>query len=203
MHHRYQAVLFDFDGVLVDSEPVHWACWRRVLGVFGIDLDWEHYQRSFIGVSDRKMIEELARLAPTPVSPDQIYLQYPEKNALFRKEMLASLPLSPGARELLGELRDYKLGVVSSSGRAEVEPILAAAKFLPFFGVTICGEDVTRHKPHPEPYQLAAARLGVTEALVVEDSEAGKASGRAAGFDVLRISSPEQMVEQVREWLVG
>ena len=60
MSSGYDAILFDFDGVLVDSEPLHWECWREVVSPYGLDLTWEDYARECIGVSDRKMIQALA-----------------------------------------------------------------------------------------------------------------------------------------------
>jgi HAD superfamily hydrolase (TIGR01509 family) len=82
-----------------------------------------------------------------------------------------------------------------------VEPILEACGLRGHFEVAVFGEDVTRHKPDPEPYRKAAGLLGISRALVVEDSEAGVASGRAAGFDVLRIPDPHEMAALVRRRL--
>jgi sugar-phosphatase len=101
-------------------------------------------------------------------------------------------------RELLASLDGYRLAVVSSSGRAEIEPVLEAAGVRRHFQTIVTGEDVRELKPSPEPYRTAAARLGITRALVVEDSPAGIASGRAAGFEVLEIVEAEQMAGLLR-----
>lgn len=193
----YQAVLFDFDGVLVDSEPIHYACWRAVLEPIGIALDWEHYHRHFIGLSDRRMAEEVALLAPAPVSADAIYALYPRKAELFAIEMQRRLPFAPGVQELLPRLGAFQIAVVTSSGRAEVEPVLDAGGLLPLLAASVYLEDVTRHKPDPEPYLRAAQLLGVDRALVVEDSVAGQAAGRAAGFPVLAIPHPRDTARLV------
>jgi beta-phosphoglucomutase len=198
----YEAILFDFDGVLVDSEPIHFDCWREVLAPFGIDLDWPTYHRTFIGVSDRTMLNALAPLARRPVTAGQLYHLYPAKKELFRARILVQPPLSHGLMELLSELAGFRLAVVTSSGRAEVKPVLEACGIEPFLSAAVFGDDVQSHKPAPEPYQRAAALLGVERALVVEDSDAGVASGRAAGFDVLRIPEPHRMVELVRQHLL-
>lgn len=198
MPQRYQAVLFDFDGVLVDSEPIHYECWSQVLLPFGIQLDWTYYHRHFIGISDRRMAEELAGMADPPVSADVIYAQYPRKTELFRERMNLSLPIAPDIVDLLRNLNGYRLGVVSSSTRIEVEPVLEKAGLLPYLHVTVCGDDVTNLKPDPEPYRKAAAYLNVEHVLVVEDSDTGEASGLAAGFDVLRIPKPEHTATMVR-----
>ena len=198
---RHDAILFDFDGVLVDSEPVHFACWREILRPFGIPLQWADYAAHCIGVSDRAMIDTLVRLAGRPEDFEVIYARYPEKKALFRERMLADPPMPASTKQLLEELKGLPLAVVTSSGRAEVEPILAKLGVLPRLAAAIYGDQVKRLKPDPEPYLMAAARLGCKAPLVVEDSEAGCASGRAAGFEVLRVRRPDEVAAQVRQAL--
>jgi HAD superfamily hydrolase (TIGR01509 family) len=198
----YEAVLFDFDGVLVDSEPVHFDCWREVLEPFGIKLDWEIYHSHFIGISDLAMLEDLARLRQPPADVELLWQQYPRKRALFRERMLSGSPITPAVRELLAGLDGLRLAVVSSSGRDEIDPILRAGGVRECFGTLVCREDVTEYKPAPAPYLTAAQRLQVMRALVVEDSAAGIASGKAAGFDVLEIPVAARMPELLRAHLM-
>jgi len=194
----YEAILFDFDGVLVDSEPVHFECWRDVLKPFGIRLDWETYRARFIGISDLAMLRDLALLRQPPVEVELLWQQYPRKRALFRQKMLEGAPITPAVRELLAGLGGMRLAVVSSSGRDEIEPILTAGGIRACFGALVCREDVTEYKPAPAPYLKAAELLGVRRALVVEDSPAGIASGKAAGFDVLEVSEAAGMPDLLR-----
>jgi beta-phosphoglucomutase len=196
----YEAILFDFDGVIVDSEPIHFDCWREVLAPLRIDFTWDYYHAHFIGISDRRMAEELSAMADPPVSPETIYARYGDKTELFRARMRNQLPFAPGIVDFVASLR-LPVGVVTSSRRSEVEPVLEAGGLLASLAVTVFAEDVTRHKPDPEPYRKAAEHLGVRKALVVEDSQAGEMSGRAAGFDVLRIPHPEDTVRLVRRRL--
>jgi len=198
----YEAILFDFDGVLLDSEPLHFACWRQVLATLGIDLDWECYRDHCIGVADREMVAFMAALAPMPVTFEQLWELYPLKSRLYVERVADNPPFPEGTRRLLPALsRSYKLAVVSSSGRKEVEPLLEAGGLRPYFATIVAGEDVERHKPAPEPYLTAARRLGVSRALVVEDSEPGVASGLAAGFDVLRIECADRLSEALADYL--
>jgi beta-phosphoglucomutase len=194
----YEAILFDFDGVLVDSEPVHFECWREVLAPFGIDLDWEMYRTRFIGVSDLAMLEDLAKLRNPPLDVDVLWLEYPRKRALFRARMADGSAITPAVRELLAALDGTPLAVVSSSGRDEIEPILTAAGVRSRFVALVCREDVTEYKPAPAPYLKAAELLGVRRPLVVEDSVAGIASGKAAGFDVLEVPAAANMPDLLR-----
>ncbi len=194
----FEAILFDFDGVLVDSEPLHYECWYEIIAPYGLVLTWENYAANCIGVSDRAMIETLCRVTGRPEAFDEIWAQYPAKKALFRRRAVEKVPMPHPTRELLGSLDSYRLAVVSSSGRAEIEPVLEAAGVRRHFEIIVTGEDVRELKPSPEPYRTAAERLGITRALVIEDSPAGIASGRAAGFEVLEIVEAEQMAALLR-----
>jgi beta-phosphoglucomutase len=189
----YDSVLFDFDGVLADTEPIHWACWTETLAPLAIELSWDTYRANCIGVADRDMLGFLASLATRPIDPESLRLQYAAKKDLFRRRILEADPCAAETVALIRSLRDYRLAVVTSSGRLEVEPVLERAGIRENLGTVVYGEDVARHKPDPEPYLLAAARLGSVRPLVVEDSEAGVASARAAGFDVIQVASTAQV----------
>ena len=93
--------------------------------------------------------------------------------------------------------------MVSSSSASEIEPLLVAGGIRGHFDTIVGGSDVQRHKPAPEPYLLAASRLGVDRALVLEDSAAGIASGRAAGFEVLTVRHPSEVAGLLRDRLAG
>lgn len=198
---RYEAILFDFDGVLADTEPVHHAAWAEALAPHGIELDWPTYRAHCVGLSDHDLVAFVASRAGRQADYERLWAEYPRKQDLFRRRVLAEPPIREEVRELLGCLDGYKLGLVSSSSRAELEPLLRRAGIRDRFQTLVCGEDVTRPKPEPEPYLLAAERLGVSRVLVVEDSEAGLASGRAAGFEVLRIPDARRTADLVRERL--
>jgi beta-phosphoglucomutase len=194
----YDSILFDFDGVLADTEPIHWACWAETLAPLDIELTWEIYRANCIGVADRNMLVFLASLATRAVDPESLRPQYAVKKALFRRRIQEANPCSAGIVELIRSLADYKLAVVTSSGRLEVEPVLERAGIREHLEAAVFGEDVTRHKPDPEPYLLAAARLKANHPLVVEDSGAGVASARAARFDVIQVTGPVQVAELTR-----
>ncbi len=197
----YDAILFDFDGVLVDSEPVHFQCWDEILSEFGMTLEWEKWAAECIGVSDRQMLERMSRQVTPHIDVETLYGTYPRKRDRFRELMEQRMPFFEGARELFDSLKDYRLALVTSSGRPEVEPVLRKAGLFEYFDASVCFGEVERIKPYPDPYLKAAALVGAKKPLVVEDSDAGEASGRAAGFDVLRVASSAEVPEALRRKL--
>src|SRR5690349_21272078 len=121
---RYDAILFDFDGVLLDSEPLHCACWAEVLAPFGVKLSWEDYCRRYAGVDDRIMLQTIASEAHPPLDWETLWMQYDAKRELFRQR-IRNPAFSPALPDLLDRLHgQYKLAVVSSSSRMEIEPPL-------------------------------------------------------------------------------
>ncbi|MEO8592396.1 MAG: HAD family phosphatase [Candidatus Solibacter sp.] len=197
----FQAIFFDFDGVLLDTEPIHCACWAEILAPAGITLSWEYYRENAIGIDDRDVLRTLARNATPPLDFDTLWALYPAKRRLFQQRV-ADPPFDSELKTLLPSLeRDYKLAVVSSSSASEIEPLLVAGGIRQHFQTIVGGSDVTRHKPAPEPYLLAGSRLGVERALVLEDSAAGIASARAAGFEVLPVRHPSEVAGLIRDRL--
>jgi len=186
----FDAILFDFDGVLADTEPVHWTCWAEVLKPLGVILTWEYYRDNCIGIDDRDMLRMMAACTDPPADWEAMWAQYPKKKELFRARMLTAPPFDTALDELLTRLHQtHKLAVVSSSSRTEIDPLLVAGKLRAHFDTLVCSEDLPRErlKPAPDPYLLAAQQTQAYRPLVLEDSAAGIASGRAAGFEVIAI----------------
>jgi HAD superfamily hydrolase (TIGR01509 family) len=190
----FDSILFDFDGVLADTEPVHCACWAEVLAPQGIALEWGAYRERYMGIDDREMLRMLAAEAAPQLSWEDLWTLYPAKKERFRARVMAAPPFDPALPAFLSALsRRYMLAVVSSSSCSEIEPMLEAGGLRRYFRTVVGSESVKRHKPAPDPYLLAAERLGVRTPLVLEDSEAGLASGRAAGFEVLAVKHPAEV----------
>jgi HAD superfamily hydrolase (TIGR01509 family) len=197
----YEAILFDFDGVLADTEPLHFESWSEALEPIGISLDWKTFKKHCIGIPDRVVAEFFRGLVHPPADFAAVWARHATKRDLFLSKLREKPCFVPGLSELINSLRSYKLGVVSASSRVEIEPALEAAGIRHCFEVVIGTEDVVRTKPAPDPYLLAMRRLGVGRALAVEDSEAGVASATAAGLDVLRVPRPADMPGLLRSWL--
>lgn len=200
----WDALLFDFDGVLADTEPVHWRCWNEILAPFSIQLTWEIFERECIGVSDRALIERLASQRRPPIPFDDLWSRYPSKKELFRTRIAEAPPFVAETVALVRELsQSYKLAVVTSSARTEIEPALLNGGIRACFQELVCGKEVENLKPAPDPYLKAAEMLGARNPLVIEDSDSGVASARAAGFEVLRISDVRGAAKAVREFLIA
>ena len=196
---EYEAILFDFDGVLGDTEPLHFESWAEALEPLGISLDWPTFEKHCVGIPDRVVAEFFRGLVHPPADFDAVWARHPLKRDLFLRKLREKPFYSPEIPALIRSMRGYKLGVVSASSRIEIDAALEAAGILRCFEVVIGTEDVERTKPAPDPYLLALRRLGVAKALAVEDSEAGVASATAAGLDVLRVPRPADMPGLLRK----
>jgi beta-phosphoglucomutase len=187
--------LFDFDGVLADTEPIHYQSWRSVLEPLGISVSWETYRSNFVGVADDDVVPRVLKISDRAAAQAMVE----RKRAVFRAALEVSPPFLKETLSLLRDLSSrYAMAVVSSSARTEVEPPLVRAGVRDCFRLVITFEDVTHVKPAAEPYLKAARLLGAQRPLVIEDSPSGIAAGEAAGFDVLRIESPDRLAESVQ-----
>lgn len=198
MHPQPEAILFDFDGVLADTEPLHWACWAEVIRPLGMSISWQDYQDHCIGISDREFLEVLGRVSDPPHPIDELWPLYPLKKQMFAERASTGNLISAKTKQLLQDLSGYQLAVVTSSATLEISSILLAENVLSLFDTCVYGDQVRNLKPNPEPYQTAMQRLGVTRAIVLEDSVPGVQSGRAAGCEVLEIRHPSEVPGRLR-----
>jgi HAD superfamily hydrolase (TIGR01509 family) len=174
-----------------------------MLATLGVTLTWEYYRDDCIGIDDREMLRAIGAMAAPPRDWETLWELYPAKRALFQAEMTHP-SFEPRLVSLLATLHQtHPLAVVSSSACGEIEPLLVAGGIRHYFGTVVGGDSVRRQKPAPDPYLLAAERLGVTSALVLEDSAAGMASAHAAGFEVLQVRHPSEVADLLGRWLSG
>jgi HAD superfamily hydrolase (TIGR01509 family) len=178
------AVLWDMDGTLVDSEPLHQRTLLDVLASVGVESVSDLFE-STIGLSEGDVHAHCVdRFGLSIGAPEWIAF----RNAAYAREAQALRP-RPGALEALRALASRGIGqaVVSNSSRPVLDISLGALHLQEVLAVTVSRTDVRRGKPDPEPYLRAASLLGVAaaDALVIEDSPTGAASGLAAGMRVL------------------
>lgn len=190
-----RAVIFDFDGVLVNSEPLHFHALHEALRGEGIAISEEEYLREYVAYDDRGSIRIALERHGRPSSPERIVAVAAVKAAAFER-LLADVPFYPGARELVrGLAAEMPVAIASGARREEIERILRAGGVREAFSAVVGADDVARTKPDPEPYLAAHALvaprvpgLSPAECLVFEDTIPGIAAGRAAGMKVVGVA---------------
>lgn len=199
-----RAVLFDFDGVIVDTESLHWAALNEVLGLHGIEeVSWERYCQEMLGLDDRGLFVGAYAQAGVVLSQEELRRLIGEKSRRFLARAARQSVLLPGAAEFIQSLsRRYPLAICSGALRPEIEAILEATGLRQHFGVIVSAEDVDRGKPDPQGYLLAmrgvqeTARLNAplqpAECLVVEDSYPGIEAAKEAGMMCLAVATSVQ-----------
>jgi len=197
-----QAVLFDFDGVLVDSEPIRFKAGARALEEIGVCLTWDRFMRYWLGRTDAAGLRDL--LGDRFEADGQRVVA--RRNALY-EERLDEVPAFPDTLRLMERVPDgTKLAMATGSRRMEVDRILTRLSLLSRFHAIVTAEDYARAKPAPDPFLAAARRLDLPPAscLVIEDSLAGVTAAHAAGMPVVAVDRGRGAVglEQAT-WTVG
>jgi HAD superfamily hydrolase (TIGR01509 family) len=183
-----QAIFFDMDGLLIDSEPLWFEVESEVMAHLG--GQWSAAdQQALVGGSLARTVDYLLTRATRPVPRDEVGRWLVDGlTALLRER---GVPVLPGARELLAEVTSARIpnALVTSSERQIMEAVIP--KIGMTFGATVCAEDVRESKPAPEPYLRAAELLGVEPGgcIVLEDSPNGVAAAEAAGCLVVAVPS--------------
>ncbi|WP_394435374.1 HAD family hydrolase [Streptomyces sp. SGAir0957] len=183
-----QAVLLDMDGTLVDTEGFWWDAESAVFEALGHTLD-PAWKKVVVG-------GPMTRSAGFLIEATGADITIPEMTVLlndaFERRISQSLPLMPGAARLLGELAAHQVptALVSASHRRIIDRVLHSLGAR-HFRLTVAGDEVSRTKPHPDPYLLAASGLGAEPArcAVIEDTATGVAAAEAAGCHVVAVPS--------------
>ena len=193
---KVQAVLFDFNGVIIDDERVHLELFQEVLGRQGVALDEELYWREFLGMDDRGAFTGAWEHA-LGKSPDEAHLSdmIREKANLYRKRLEEGLPLYEGSVSLIRTLsKSLPLGIVSGALREEIRRTLQIAGLEKAFGFIVSAEDTLRGKPDPEGYRIGFEQLkksgfsgSAGDVLVIEDSVQGVEAARDAGMKTFAV----------------
>ena len=195
-----KAIIFDMDGLMIDSERVTFECYQERLKDMNLTMDEEFY-KTLLGKPIKGIYQRFYDVYGNDF-PIQNVIQDVHQLMAERFET-EGVPVKKGLVELLHYLKDnnYKTIVSTSSNRDRVDKILAQAKITEFFDDSICGDEVTKGKPNPEVFLKSCQKLGVNvdEAIVLEDSEAGIQASYDANIKVICIPDmkyPEKQYEE-------
>jgi beta-phosphoglucomutase len=185
------AIVFDFDGVLVDSEPVHEAAIRAAVRELGMDFTPQTYRTRYLGLDDRDIYAAIARGHDRPLSESDLARLNELKWAHVKDSFAKGLaPPLPGAIELFrAAAAAGPVAICSGARRQEIDLVLASLALGGLPRVIVSADDVARSKPDPESYRLAAARLRMApgECVAIEDTDKGVRSALAAGLKVIAV----------------
>lgn len=201
-----RAALFDFNGVLVDDEPIHFRLFREVLADEGVDaermLPESEYWSHFVGLDDRACLRELLERAGRDAGAERIARLTARKSSYYQQLIRAEgYPFFPGAAELVRDLAraELPMGIVSGALREEVEGALRQEGLRSCFKALVTADDVAASKPDPEGYRKGVEALNGApplpdrllhphEILAIEDTSAGVEAARGAGLAVLAVA---------------
>jgi beta-phosphoglucomutase len=186
------AIVFDFDGVLADSEPLHLAAYQQVFSTLGVTLTHEDYYANFLGYDDEGVFKVMASRQGWPLDAAGIAALVAEKSRVFDEVISRHDVLYPGAAAAVERLASsYPLGIASGALRHEIETVLRSAHLDGHFRFIVAAGDTVESKPAPDPYVRAAQlhRLPAPVCLAIEDSRWGIFSAKQAGLKCVGITN--------------
>lgn len=201
-----QAIIFDFDGVIVDTERIHFQTLQRVLEEEQIPLSWEEYTQTYLAMDDRNCFRTALTEHGRLLTSEKVKELIARKADYFFGAVPDTVTLFPGVKRFIRQgAETYPLAIASGALREEIELILGKVGLREFFSVVVAAEDVVKGKPDPESYITALARLNrsrpdrpvkPSECLVIEDSRHGVIAAVTAGMRCLAVTNsypPEEL----------
>jgi beta-phosphoglucomutase len=192
----FQAVIFDFDGVILDSEPLHYEACSQVFKQLGLALNYAEYVEKYLGLSDKEMFPKFFSAKNFRFSSDKINTLIEEKTKQYQEiiKQCDSLPMIDSVDRYIDFISQKipKLAICSGSTRNEIMAVLTKLKhgeLQTYFNTIVTSEDVRHGKPSPEGYLLTAKRMNVcpSQCLVIEDAPHGIEAAKAAGMHVIAL----------------
>lgn len=212
-----KAVLFDFNGVIINDEPLHEKLIEQILIEENLRPIPGEFQQVCLGRSDRVCLTELLNRRGRVVSESYLIQLMQRKAQAYQQQLdsMQKLPLYSGLDDLIFQVRSLhlKLAIVSGAMRSEIELVLNRANLAPHFPVIVAGDDITTSKPEPDGYLLAVERLNQeypdlqlqpSECLAIEDTPAGIQAAKRAGISVVGVANtyPFHMMQRRANWAV-
>jgi HAD superfamily hydrolase (TIGR01509 family) len=186
-----RAVIFDFDGVIADTEPLHCRAFANVLAGRSISLTWEDYRAHYLGLNDRAIVQKVFERNGRRLPGSDADRLLTEKNDAYMSLIAGGIKVLPGVAEFVARMGRRPLAICSGARRVEIETILRGAGLLACFRVIVSADEVSASKPDPAGFLRALALLRETETtllasecLVIEDGLPGIMAAQAAGMRV-------------------
>ncbi len=187
-----RAIVFDFDGVLADSEMLHLRVYRELLGPSSVTITTERYCEQYLGFDDEGVFRQVAIDFGLLLGDEEIDLLIAEKARRFEALVSSTNVMYPAASACVRRLgAEWPLGIASGARRSEIELMLRGAGLLDAFRFIVAAGETDNGKPAPDPYVRAAELHGVPVAacVAIEDSHAGLESARAAGLRTIALTT--------------
>jgi beta-phosphoglucomutase len=194
-----KAVIFDFDGIIVDTEPIHFQAFQRVLQPLQLGYSWEEYLEKYIGFDDRDAFREAFSSAGEPLDDGMLGELISRKAEVFESIVRQGVKPYPGVVELIKALSGFlPIALCSGALLRDIVPILEQFGLEDSFDAIVTADNVQASKPHPESYILTLQHLVETypsttilpqECIAIEDTPAGITSASAAGMHVLAVTN--------------
>jgi beta-phosphoglucomutase len=194
-----QAVIFDFDGVITDSEILHLRAFNRVLAQYGIEITTKDYYKEYLGLTDVDCFNLVAERNRPALDGQKIENLVQQKNRIFEDLAQTEGRIIEGVRDFLQMLAENNVPMAICSGavRAEIELILEQARLRHFFALIVSAEQVTKGKPHPEGFLLTLQELNnnrrplitAEQCVVIEDSHWGLEAAKKAGMHTVAVTN--------------
>lgn len=187
-----RAIVFDFDGVLADSEPLHLRSYAEVLAPMGVSLTRNEYYADYLGYDDEGVFTKIAEAHGLRIDERQLGALIEAKTRVFDAMMASGEMLYPTARACVERMAAaFPLGIASGALRHEIEAILRAGKMDRHFRFIVASGETPQGKPAPDPYRRAAELHGVspTDCVAIEDSRWGIESAKSAGLWCIAITN--------------
>lgn len=194
-----KAIIFDCDGVIADSEHLHFSLFQKVLAEVGVPLTQKEYVDNYLAMDDKGCYRAVFAAHNKPLADDEMRRLIARKTDLYKKTAAQNLVILPGVVEfVMAVSQKVPLAMASGALRDEVKLMIGAAGIDQFFDVVVAAEDVVNGKPAPDAYLKALAGLNAKhpgrniqpgECLVVEDSKHGLLSARAAGMKCVAVTT--------------
>ena len=194
-----KAVIFDFDGVIVDSELLHYQAFNRILSPLGIEMSTQQYYDKYLGLSDEELLRTVNKERKLPLSEKKLRQLLQEKAVSFKELAVSQASIIEGVPAFLKMLSDNKIPMAICSGAllGEIEMILKGAGLRDYFDVIVSAEQVKKGKPDPEGFLLALKLLNKKtsqpikpqDCIVIEDSHWGLEAAKNAGMHPLAVTN--------------